>query len=75
MNSGEIVKLIREKKGWSRAKLADKTSVSAQTISNIESGSVSPRMDTMLDIMRALDYEIIFNPKYKGDIRKYVYML
>ena len=66
MNSGEIVKLIREKKGWSRAKLADKTSVSAQTISNIESGSVSPRMDTMLDIMRALDYEIIFNPKYKG---------
>lgn len=66
MNSGEIVKLIREKKGWSRAKLADKTSVSAQTIANIESGSVSPRMDTMLDIMRALDYEIIFNPKYKG---------
>lgn len=66
MNTGEIVKLIRKKKGLSRKQLADRAHITEQTVLNIENGSSSPRMDTMLAIMRALDYEIVFNPKYKG---------
>jgi len=66
MNTGEIIRIIRKKRGLTRKQLADKSYISAQTILNIENGSVSPRMDTMLAIMRALDYEIVFNPKYKG---------
>ncbi|MCQ2563901.1 MAG: helix-turn-helix domain-containing protein [Mogibacterium sp.] len=66
MNTGEIVKKIRKKRGLTRKQLADKVHMSQQTVANIENGSVSPRMDTMLAIMRALDYEIVFNPKYKG---------
>lgn len=66
MNTGEIVKQIRKKKGLTRKQLADKIHMSQQTVANIEKGSVSPRMDTVLAIMRVLDYEIIFKPKYKG---------
>ena len=66
MNTGEIVKLIRKKKGLSRKQLADRAHITEQTVLNIENGSSSPRMDTMLAIMRVLDYEIVFNPKYKG---------
>ena len=66
MNTGEIVQTIRKKRGLSRKELADKAHTSEMTILNIEKCRTSPRMDTMLAIMRALDYEIIFNPKYKG---------
>ena len=39
---------------------------SLQTIYNIEADRTSPKMDTMLAIMRALDYEIRFVKRYKG---------
>lgn len=66
MDSGQIVRTARERCGLTVAELADKTGLHSTTIYYIEKGDTSPRMDTMLRIMNALDYDIVFKPKYKG---------
>lgn len=66
MNSGQIVRTARERNGLTVAELADKTGLHFTTIYSIEKGETSPKMDTMLRIMNALDYDIVFNPRYKG---------
>lgn len=66
MNSGQIVRTARERCGLTVAELADKAGLLSTTIYYIEKGDTSPRMDTMLQIMNALDYDIVFKPKYKG---------
>lgn len=66
MNTAHIVRTARERNGFTERQLAAKAGVSLQTIINIEQGAVSPKMDTMLQIMNALDYDIVFNPRYKG---------
>lgn len=66
MQSGQIVRTARERRGLTVAELAEKTGLHFMTLYSIEQGKSSPRMDTMLRIMRALDYDIVFNPRYKG---------
>ena len=66
MNIAEIVKRARERKGLSRQQLSDKSGVCVQTIWNIENAKTNPTMDTMLVLMRAMDYDIVFKPKYKA---------
>lgn len=66
MTTGEIVCRILNRKGITEKQLAEKAGISLQTIYNIEADRTSPRMDTMLAIMRALDYEIRFVKRYKG---------
>ena len=66
MNSGQIVRTARERSGLTVAELADKTGLHFTTIYSIENGETSPKMDTMLRIMNALGYDIVFNPRYKG---------
>nr|AHF24055.1 hypothetical protein [uncultured bacterium Contig643] len=66
MNAAEIVKSARERKGLTRKQLAVRAGVTEVTIWNIETGRTDPKMDTMLAIMRVLDYDIVFNPRYRG---------
>lgn len=66
MDIAQVVRTARKRSGLSTAELADMTGVSVQTIHNIEQGKVSPRADTLLTIMKAMNYDIIFNPKYRG---------
>lgn len=66
MNTAEIVKVAREARGLTRKQLAEKSGMTTATIWNIEKGNVDPKMSTMLAIFRALGYDIIFNPRYRG---------
>ena len=66
MNTAEIVKTARENNGLSRAQLSERSRITVQTIWNIEHAKTNPTMDTMLALMRAMDYDIVFKPKYKG---------
>lgn len=66
MTAGEIVRKARESKGFTMQELADRSGTSLQTIFKIETNRVTPRMDTMLALIEAMDYEIVFKPKYKG---------
>ena len=66
MNIAEIVKTTRKRKGLTMKQLADRSGTSLQTIFKIETNRVSPKMDTMLALIEAMDYEVVFKPKYKG---------
>lgn len=66
MTAGEIIRTARESKGFTMQELADRSGASLQTIFKIETNRVSPKMDTMLALIEAMDYEVVFKPKYKG---------
>lgn len=66
MTAGEIIRKARESKGFTMQELADRSGTSLQTIFKIETNRVSPKMDTMLALIEAMDYEVVFKPKYKG---------
>ena len=66
MTTGEIVRRTRKRQGLTVKQLSQLSGISENNIYVIERDATSPRMDTMLAIMRALDYEIKFVKKYKG---------
>lgn len=53
----------REKKGWSQRDLASRLSIGQRHISGIESGKIVPRYDTLLEIVRMLDRDLIMVPR------------
>jgi transcriptional regulator with XRE-family HTH domain len=53
----------RKAKGWSQHELAKKAGLAQRHISGIETGKVVPRYDTLLDILRVLDRDLILIPR------------
>jgi transcriptional regulator with XRE-family HTH domain len=53
----------RKAKGWSQEELAKKAGLAQRHISAIETGKVVPRYDTLLDILRVLDRDLILIPR------------
>ena len=66
MNTAEIIRTARKRKGLTMKQLSEKSGVSLPTIWNVENERNTPSMDTMLALMRAMDYDIVYKPKYKG---------
>ena len=66
MNTAEIVKTARKRKGLTMKQLSEKSGVSLPTIWNIENAKHAPSLETLLALMGAMDYEMIFKPRYKG---------
>ena len=53
----------REKRGWSQRDLASRLGVGQRHISGIESGKIVPRYDTLLELVRALDRDLLMVPR------------
>ncbi len=53
----------REKRGWSQRDLASRLSIGQRHISGIESGKIVPRYDTLLEIARMLDHDLLMVPR------------
>ncbi len=53
----------REKRGWSQRDLAGRLGIGQRHISGIESGKIVPRYDTLLEIVRMLDRDLIMVPR------------
>ena len=56
-------RLARLARGLSQGALADRAGVTRQSISGIESGKIVPRFDTLLDLVRVLDYDLLMVPR------------
>ena len=54
---------IRKKHGWSQRDLASRLGIGQRHISGIESGKIVPRYDTLLEIVRMLDRDLIMVPR------------
>lgn len=53
----------RQKRGWSQRDLASRLSIGQRHISGIESGKIVPRYDTLLEVVRMLDRDLIMVPR------------
>jgi transcriptional regulator with XRE-family HTH domain len=53
----------RRKRGWSQVELGRRAGLPQMHISGIESGKIVPRFDTLLDLARVLDYDLLMVPR------------
>jgi transcriptional regulator with XRE-family HTH domain len=57
------LKEAREKRGWSQRDLARRLGIAQRHISGIESGKIVPRYDTLLELVRMLDSDLLLVPR------------
>jgi transcriptional regulator with XRE-family HTH domain len=53
----------RQKHGWSQRDLASRLGIGQRHISGIESGKIVPRYDTLLEMVRMLECDLIMVPR------------
>ncbi len=53
----------RQKRGWSQVELGRRVGLPQVHISGIETGKVAPRFNTLLDLVRVLDYDLLLVPR------------
>ena len=57
------LRTARESRGWSQAGLGRRVGLPQMHISRIESGKIVPRFNTLLDLIRVLDYDLLMVPR------------
>jgi transcriptional regulator with XRE-family HTH domain len=57
------LKEVREKRGWTQRDLASRVGLTQTHISGIESGKIVPRYDTLLELVRILDRDLLMVPR------------
>ena len=57
------LKAARQTRGWTQAELGKQVGLPQMHVSNIESGKVVPRFDTLLDLVRVLDFDLLLVPR------------
>src|SRR5665213_3449042 len=57
------IKQARTERGWSQRQLGAAVGLPQSHISGIESGQVVPRFDTLLDLVRVLDLDLLVVPR------------
>lgn len=57
------LKEAREKRTWTQRQLASRLGLTQKHISGIESGKIVPRYDTLLELVRALDHDLLMVPR------------
>ena len=59
----QALKESREKRGWTQRDLASRVGLTQTHISGIESGKIVPRYDTLLELVRILDHDLLMVPR------------
>src|ERR1700733_5305273 len=57
------LKEVRVKRGWSQRELGSRLGLPQMHISGIESGKIVPRYDTVLELVRILDRDLLMVPR------------
>jgi transcriptional regulator with XRE-family HTH domain len=57
------LKEARAKRGWTQRDLASRLGLTQTHISGIESGKIVPRYDTLLELVRILDRDLLMVPR------------
>jgi len=57
------LKEARDKRGWSQRELGSRLGLPQMHISGIESGKIVPRYDTLLELVRMLDHDLMMVPR------------
>lgn len=65
-NIGHAIRQARKEKNLTQKELASMSGVWQETISKIETGSSGTKLETIFDLMAALDLEITVSERSKG---------
>jgi len=57
------LKDARHKRGWTQRDLVSRIGLTQKHISGIESGKIVPRYDTILELVRVLDHDLLMVPR------------
>jgi transcriptional regulator with XRE-family HTH domain len=57
------LKQVRMKRGWSQRELGSRLGLPQMHISGIESGKIVPRYDTLLELVRILERDLLMIPR------------
>lgn len=57
------IKAARIGHGWIQAELGRRAGLTQSHVSSIETGRIVPRFDTMLDLVRVLDLDLVLAPR------------
>lgn len=63
MSPVKAIAQLRKAAKLTQAQLAQRTGLSRETVSKVESGVVDPQLSTLLEIARGLDLELLFVPR------------
>ncbi len=63
---GNLIRRTRKKRGLSQAQLGEKAGLWQETISVIERGNPAAKLETILNVLAALDLELRIVPRSKG---------
>ena len=53
----------RRERGWSQSELGRRAGLAQRHVSAIETGRIAPRCDTLLDVVRVLDLDLVIVPR------------
>jgi transcriptional regulator with XRE-family HTH domain len=59
----QVLMEARRQRGWSQAELGQRVGLPQMHISAIETGKVVPRFDTLLELVRVLDHDLVLVPR------------
>jgi transcriptional regulator with XRE-family HTH domain len=57
------LKEAREKRGWTQRVLVSRIGLTQRHVSGIETGKIVPRYDTLLELVRILDHDLLMVPR------------
>ncbi|MFC4353416.1 helix-turn-helix domain-containing protein [Fodinicurvata halophila] len=63
---GTLIQRARKKRGWTQSQLAERAGLRQATISVIETGETSARLESILAVLAALDLEFRVDERSKG---------
>ena len=57
------IRRVRRAKGWSQRELGNRAHLAQKHVSEIETGKIVPRFNTLLDLVRCLDLDLVIVPR------------
>lgn len=57
------IRAARRERGWSQLELGRRAGLAQRHISGLETGRTVPRYDTLLDVLRVLDRDLVLAPR------------
>lgn len=56
------IRSVRRERGWSQLELGRRAGLTQRHVSGIETGRIVPRYDTLMDLLRVLDRDLVLVP-------------
>lgn len=63
---GVVLRHFRRGRDLTQAELAKRAGLRQGTVSQVETGLATVKLNTVMDILRALDLEVVIQPRTKG---------